>query len=205
MWNPRQEAPNAWLEHAGKHAPFTAPRPGKRVAVFDVTIKREHQGYAYRLRRVMRVTERTVDRHGQALLIPEIEVEGWWTSLDLAPKKGIALYADHGTAEQFHSEFKTGLAIERLPSGKFATNALVLAAAALAYNILRHLGQEGLTGPGAPLRHRAARRRIRTVIQEQMYRAARVVESARRLKLAFGGHCNIVSIFDRLYQQPAWT
>ena len=30
----------------------------------------------------------------------------------------------HGTSEQFHSEFKTDLDIEQLPSGKFATNAL---------------------------------------------------------------------------------
>lgn len=204
-WNPRQEDPATWLDYARKHARFTTPRPGKRVALFDVTVQRERQGYEYRLRRVMRVIERTIDRHGQALLIPEIEVEGWWTSLDLPAKEIIALYADHGTSEQFHSEFKTDLDIERLPSGKFATNALVLAAAALAYNILRYLGQEGLTGPGAPLRHPAARRRIRTVIQELMYRAARVVESARRLKLAFGRHCRIVPIFDRLYQQLAGT
>ncbi|MGV0036717.1 MAG: hypothetical protein ACNYPE_17840 [Candidatus Azotimanducaceae bacterium WSBS_2022_MAG_OTU7] len=29
------------------------------------------------------------------------------------------LYADHGTSEQFHREFKTDMDIERLPSGKF--------------------------------------------------------------------------------------
>ena len=34
--------------------------------------------------------------------------------------------------EQFHSEFKTDLDIERLPSGKFATNDLVMAHAVLA-------------------------------------------------------------------------
>jgi hypothetical protein len=204
-WNPRQEDPSTWLAHAEQHARFTTPRPGKRVAVFDVAVRRERKGYEYRLRRVMRVVERTIDRHGQTLLIPEVEIEGWWTSLNLAAKKIIALYADHGTSEQFHSEFKTDLDIERLPSGKFATNALVLACAALAYNILRYLGQEGLTGPGAPLRHRAARRRIRTVIQELMYRAARVIESGRRLKLAFGRHCRIVPIFDALYRQLVWT
>ncbi len=30
---------------------------------------------------------------------------------------------DHDTSEQFHSEFKTDMNLERLPSGKFATNA----------------------------------------------------------------------------------
>jgi hypothetical protein len=39
--------------------------------------------------------------------MPEIEVEGWWTSLRNANSTIISLYADHGTSEQFHSEFKT--------------------------------------------------------------------------------------------------
>ena len=39
------------------------------------------------------------------------------------------------------------LDLERLPSGKFETNALVLALATLAYNILRYIGQNTLIGP----------------------------------------------------------
>jgi hypothetical protein len=174
------------------------------VAIFDYTVTRHYKGYAYRLRRVMRVIERTIDKQGQTLLVPDIEIEGWWTSLTLAARKVIALYADHGTSEQYHSEFKTDLGIERLPSGKFATNALVLACATVAYNILRWLGQSGLTGPGAPLRHPAKRRRIRTVMQELMYLAARVIETGRRLKLAFSRHCVSVKVFDRLYHRLAY-
>jgi hypothetical protein len=34
----------------------------------------------------------------------------------------VELYYDHGTSEQFHSEIKTDLDLERLPAGKFATN-----------------------------------------------------------------------------------
>ena len=34
----------------------------------------------------------------------------------------IDLYKHHGTHEQFHSEIKTDLDLERLPSGKFDTN-----------------------------------------------------------------------------------
>ncbi len=85
----------------------------------------------------MRVIERTIDKHGQHLLIPDIEIEGWWSSLEFDDEAIIALYADHATSKQFHREFKTDLDIERLPSGKFATNALVLACAAFAYNVLR--------------------------------------------------------------------
>ena len=203
-WNPRKEDPQAWLAYAQQNARFTQPRPGKRVAVFDYIVRRYYKGYEYQLRRVMRVIERTIDKKGQTLLVPDIEIEGWWTSLTLAAKKIIALYADHGTSEQFHSEFKTDLDIERLPSGKFATNALVLACATMAYNILRWLGQSGLTGPDAPLRHPAKRRRIRTVMQELMYLAARLIETGRRLKLAFSRHCDTVKVFASLYHRLAY-
>ena len=30
---------------------------------------------------MVRLTERTEDRHGQPLLIPDLVLEGWWTSL----------------------------------------------------------------------------------------------------------------------------
>jgi hypothetical protein len=204
-WNPRQERPEAWLAYAEEHGEWSEPRPGKRVALFDVLHTRTHDGYDYPLRRVMRVIERTIDKRGQRLLVPEIEIEGWWTSLWFDAETIIALYADHGTSEQYHSEFKTDLDIERLPSGKFATNALVLACAVLAYNILRWIGQNGLLGADAPPRHRAKRRRIRTVMQELMYLAARLIHSARRLKLAFGFACPVVPIFRRLYAQLAAT
>lgn len=48
------------------------------------------------------------------------------------------------------------------------------------------LGQLGLTGEIAPIRHPAKRRRLKTVLQEIMYRAAKCVEHARRLVLDFG-------------------
>ena len=88
-------------------------------------------------------------------------------------------------------------------AGKFATNALVLACAQLAYNILRWIGQSGLLGPDAPPRHKAKRRRIRTVMQELMYLAVRLIRTGRRLKLAFGRSCLVVAIFRRLYLQLA--
>jgi hypothetical protein len=205
-WNPRQEIPEHWLAAAETHAEWSTPRPGKRVALFDVRETRTQDGYTYPLRRVMRVIERTIDQRGQHLLVPDIAIEGWWTSLLWCDAQTvIALYADHGTSEQFHSEFKTDLDIERLPSGKFATNALVLACAVLAYNILRWLGQNGLLGADAPPRHRAKRRRLRTVMQELIDLAARLVHTGRRLKLAFAHGCPVVRIFQRLYAQLACT
>ncbi len=204
-WNPRKESPERWLAYAEEHGEWSEPRPGKRVALFDVRETRTYDGYEYPLRRVMRVIERTIDKRGQQLLVPEIEIEGWWTSLEFDEETIIALYADHGTSEQYHSEFKTDLDIERLPSGKFATNALILACAQLAYNILRWIGQNGLLGPDAPPRHRAKRLSLRTVMQELMYLAARLIHTGRRMKLAFGFGCPVVPIFRRLYWQLACT
>jgi len=202
-WNPRQQDPQRWLAYAEQYGDWYEPRPGKRVALFTVKETRTCTGYEYSVRRVMRVTERCIDKHGQSLLLPDIEIEGWWTSLLRDEEAVIALYADHGTSEQYHSEFKTDLDIERLPSGKFATNALVLGCAQLAYNILRWIGQNGLLGPDAPPRHRAKRRRIRTVMQELIYLAARLIRTGRRLKLAFGRGCQVVPIFRRLYLRLA--
>ena len=140
-------------------------------------------------RRVVRLTERTADRHGQPLLFPALQLEGWWTNLDEAsftPDALIALYQRRGTSEQYHSEFKTDLDLERLPSGKFDTNALVLALAALAYNILRYIGQDTLIGLDAPIRKAVHRRRLRTVPprQEMIYKAA----TPLRVKALPGDH-----------------
>ena len=150
-------------------------------------------------KRVMRAVERTIDRRGQRLLVPEIEIEGWWTTLDLPEKDVIKLYEGRGTSEQFHAEIKSDMDMERLPSGKFATNVLILTLGGLAYNILRAIGQLGLVSGETPVRHAAKRRRIKTVIQELMYLAARLVRTGRRLKLVFSRHCPAFAAFQSVY------
>ena len=206
-WNPRRgQDLDGWLKRAEKEAVWSTPRAGKRVGILSDFVEEEHDGVTRECRRVMRVTERTIDKHGVRLLVPQITVEGWWTSLgemECADAKVIALYCDHATSEQFHSEFKTDLDIERLPSGKFDTNDLVMACAVLAYNILRWIGLEGLTGPNAPIRHEAKRRRLRTVMQELMYVAARVVSSGRRLALKFSRRCPAFPSFEAVYAKLA--
>jgi hypothetical protein len=156
----------------------------------------------YCFRRVMQITERTITANGQMLLFPDIEIEGWWTSLKLADYDDaliIALYRDHATAEQFHSEFKTDLDIERLPSGKFATNDLIMTLSAFSYNILRYIGLIGLMGEISPVRHPAKRRRIKTVMQELMYLATRVIRTGHRLKLRFSSFCTGYKSFEAIY------
>jgi len=203
-WNPRKQDKESWLAQAEQQGDWDYPREGKRVAVFSLQTTRHWHGYEYSVRQVIRLTERTIDKHGQTLLMPELELEGWWTSLALSELEIIQLYADHGTSEQFHSEFKTDLDIERLPSGKFATNALVLSSSVLAYNILRWIGQNGLLGSKAPKRHKAKRRRIKTVMQELMYIAARVIKTSRTIKLSFGKGCRSFDAFEWVYQKLAY-
>ena len=97
------------------------------------------------------------------------------------------------------------MGIERLPSGKFAMNKMVLTCAVLSYNILRWIDQNGLTGKGGRVRHKAKRRRIKTVMQELMYLACRLVETVRRLKLRFSCDCRSVGIFNDLYRRLSVT
>ncbi|VAW85352.1 Mobile element protein, partial [hydrothermal vent metagenome] len=207
-WNPRREKKKSgmWLEKAeklGDQVIWEAPRQGKRVATFSVTVKQEIDGVFQTFRRVMQITERTIDKKGQGLLIPDIEVEGWWTSLKMTDQEIIELYKQHATSEQFHSEFKTDLDVERLPSGKFDTNDLVLACHAFAYNMLRFIGLVGLMGKNSPVRHTAKRRRIKTVLQELMYLAARVMKRSRQHWLRFSKHCAAYSAFGQIYRHLA--
>ena len=203
-WNPRgtDVAALAAQIAADAAAQWEHPRAGKRVTLWEQAMA--PQGSERPVRRVLRLIERTIDRHGQALLVPELTLEGWTTSLPKA-KFGmleiIALYADHGTHEQFHSEFKTDLDLTRLPSGKFDTNYLVCQLAAVAMNILRLMGQRGLLGPDAPVRHPAKRRRLKTVMQELIYRAGRLIETGRRIILGLGANHRAAKAFGRLHDE----
>ena len=155
------------------------------------------------MRRVYRLTERSTDKHGNPLLLPEYTLEGWTTTLPEAfsAVQVIELYCDHATHEQFHSEFKTDMDLERLPSGKFDTNYLVCQLAAVAMNLLRLIGQNTLSEPDAPVRHVAKRRRIKTVMQELMFKAARMIRHAERLVLGLGESDRGFAVFERHYRQ----
>jgi len=205
-WNPRKTDVGALGARLGAEAStcWEHPREGKRVTTWEEPVAIE--GIERPVRRVFRLIERAIDARGQVLLVPELTLEGWTTSLPAAQFSAaaiIALYADHGTHEQFHSEFKTDLDLTRLPSGKFDTNYLVCQLAALAMNILRLIGQRGLLGPDAPVRHNAKRRRIKTVMQELIYRAARLIEHGRRIILGLGANDRAATAFTRMHAQFA--
>ena len=148
---------------------------------------KEGESKTITMRIVYEVIERTTDKNGQFLLVPDIECNTIWTNLGWSDDDIIKGYHAHGECEQFHSEIKTDMDVERLPSGKFDTNELVLELTVLAYNILRLIGQESLKSKRAPkTKHPVKRRRIRTVIGNLIQIAGHVTTHGRRIALAIG-------------------
>ena len=202
--NLRQESLEEWLEEAQAHGDWEFPRDGKEVYTGETW--RVLDGKERRV--VFEVIYRTTMPDGQKLLVPEIEVATWWTSLKLPAKTVIELYHQHGTSEQFHSEIKTDMDMERLPSGKFATNALVLSLGLVAYNVLRLCGQTALKQneqlppeEKMPIRKPVERRRLRSVMQDLMYLATRLTHHARRLGLSFWRDNPWHGVWRELYKQ----
>ena len=213
-WN-RRSAPVeaiARQKTADHNVLWCHPREGKRLCVWEQVITidgvstetladapevPEHEKVV--VRRIYCLTERTIDRHGQPLLLPQYILEGWSTTLPESINAGqvIALYADHATHEQYHSEFKADLDLERLPSGKFDTNYLICQLAAVAMNLLRLIGQQALLGKDAPIRHKAKRRRLKTVMQEMVYKAARMIRHAGYWILGLGANDAGFAVFER--------
>ena len=65
--------------------------------------------------------------------------------------------------------------------------------------ILRLIGQRGLLGDDGPVRHPAKRRRLKTVIQELIYRAGRLIAKGRRLTLGLGANDRAAKAFARVH------
>jgi hypothetical protein len=206
-WNPRKTPVQEWYsQRCDEPALWKTLREGKRVCEWEEDVEFEHAGKRYRMRRYYRMIERTIDKDGIVLLIPDVELDAWNTTLKMTAPEVTALYQDHGTHEQFHSEFKTDLDLERLPSTSFSMNALVLCLAMLAFNILRAIGQSALLSDDAPIRQKrqkVKRRRVRTVIDTMIHIAAKFVRHARRLVLHFSAYSPSFVVFERLYRQWA--
>ena len=146
--NLRGEPRERYLELGKQYGAKQPSREGKNVWHYswgnipvdksDELFDAEEESMRGTMTMVVAATERqTHAKTGEVFLFPEIEIDSWWTNIDCTEEECIAGYHDHGTSEQFHSELKTDMNIEKLPSGKIATNALILNIAALAFNCLR--------------------------------------------------------------------
>ena len=188
--NLRREDRDEWASNIRSWCKnINSPREGKTVYIGS-TFKDIHyisesgEEKVIRNRIVYEMTERTSMADGQLLLIPDVELNMFWTNLGDSDEDIIALYHAHGECEQFHSEIKTDMGVERLPSGKFDTNELVLELTVLAYNILRMIGQEAIRQGKAPAKRIVSRKRVRTVIQNLIHFAGHVTQHARQLLLS---------------------
>ena len=198
--NLRKECKEQWLSLARRVGESQKPRRGKTVFTGEAS----HIPVAGReglpVFATFEVTERKIDKHGQDLLIPDVEVNTFWTNLPDEARTVIELYHNHGTSEQYHSEMKSDLSFERMPSGKFATNSLLLVLAMLAFNALRILGQSALKMKEAlPRKFKVQRRRLRSVMQDLIYIACKRTRHSGSIFLKFGRHCPWFDVFRQLY------
>ena len=206
--NLRRESTDDWFEMVKQYFQnVNSPRDGKTVYIGSdwKTVTSKQFNKEFTLRTGYEITERTIDKYGQFNLVPDVEVETWWTNLGDPDEEIIRLYHAHGECEQFHSEVKTDMDLERLPSGKFATNALILELGMIAYNILRMIGQ-GTIGGRAPRQKRdVKRRRLRTVISNLIMMAGHVTMHARQLIIDLGKSNVWRHIFSDICQKYAVT
>ncbi len=195
--NLRQEASNEgkhyWLSFAKGHSvDITNPREGKTVyrgtTWKDITYKdKNEKTQTTKIRIIYEVIERIIDKNGQYLLFPSIEVNNYRDNTGLSDEMVINEYHAHGESEQFHSELKTDLGLEKLASGKFASNYVLLCCGMIAYNILRVIGMKMYDCENIPMRSKKNfRRRLRTVIINIIHCPVQFIKTARTYKLDLG-------------------
>jgi hypothetical protein len=205
--NLRNESLKEWLTEAQALGKWQPLREGKTLYVGETSRQCGERSW----RVVFEVIEKTINSDGQQLMFPEIEVATYWTSLgprQATPDEVIQIYHSHGTSEQFHSELKTDLDLERLPSGHFAVNSLILTCGMVAYNILRLMGQMSLSedkklppDEKMPLAKKVKRRRLRSVIQDLMYFASRLIRHGRRFILGIARSNPWRRAWEKVYER----
>lgn len=195
--NLRKQDVNEWLEIAQQQ---TGEDKGQRVDIGarawygererQLASKNGDKAEPKTCRGVFRAVERFAHPDGPFISPAMITIDAYWTSLDWTPEQVHEFYKKRGTSEQYHSELKSDMGVERLPSGKFDVNQQVLDLAMVAYNLLRIMGQGMLKSGLVPGRKSKSKRlRLRTVMQNLMYMAGRFIRHARKTIIRiFEGH-----------------
>jgi hypothetical protein len=194
--NKRREHDEIWLARAKVHGKRLAPRKGKKVWVGTIGIHPEKKGEVLEaIKCIFEVIERKIDAAGNRLLFPEIEVNSWWTNLSSEAEKVIELYHGHATSEQFHAELKHDMDVERLPSGKFKVNRIILAVAMNAFNTLKYLGQKSREQESGK---KMKRKRVGTIIRDLICVAGKLVKHGRELIFKINKEDPMLPVFLRL-------
>ena len=176
--------------------PANAPN-SKTIAIFEVDdVIKDKNGYdPYSLLRVKDPNDPNFGKDGV-----EYEVQSWWTNLTRPEQQGVTdphsdryfvstvidLYKDHATSEQYHSELKTDMNMELLPSHFFSTNNAFLAVSVLSFNILRLIGDKCLQFEQFTQSSRkktTLRMRIKSVINKFATISFQIIRHARNFRI----------------------
>ena len=194
--NKRLENDEQWLKIAKRYGKRKVVRQGKKVWVGIVhKHPRKKDEVLSDVNCVFEVIERKTDAAGNRFLFPEIEVNSWWTNLDCEAEEVIELYHGHATSEQFHSELKHDMGVERFASGKLPVNKILLAIEMNAYNALRFLGQQSIELV-KPKKHE--RKRLGKVIRDLICVAGKLVKHAKSLIFKIYEQDPILPLFMQL-------
>lgn len=199
------DKPEFYFHEAQEKGRKKETREGKERYLYSyekiyVCKKEEGASINIPVRIVVDAIRRTSKPDGQILLMPEYECKRYVTSLQEASEEEIIeLYHLHATSEQFHSEIKTDMDIERLPSGKFSTNEIVLGLGGMVYNILRLIGQINCKLETSKKRV-IERKRIKTVIKDMIMLASKLVKHARKEVIKIYKEDYQIEIFRKVYK-----
>ena len=199
------DKPEFYFHEAQEKGRKKETREGKERYLYSyekiyVCKKEEGASINIPVRIVVDAIRRTSKPDGQILLMPEYECKRYVTSLQEASEEDIIeLYHLHATSEQFHSEIKTDMDIERLPSGKFSTNEIVLGLGGMVYNILRLIGQINCKLETSKKRV-IERKRIKTVIKDMIMLASKLVKHARKEVIKIYKEDYQIEIFRKVYK-----
>ena len=144
------------------------------------------------------------------------EVSSWWTNLTPYTSANpiiskdrefvsevIDLYKDHATSEQYHSEIKTDMSMELLPSHYFDTNKAYLGLAVISFNILRLIGDKALKINNFFQHHKQKhiqRIRVCTVIKKLINIPCKIVMHARKIIMQLTKDAPIFDTFSKIFQ-----
>lgn len=199
------DKPEFYFKQAQKEGRKKETREGKERYLYSyekiyVCKKEDGRVVNIAVRIVVDAIKRTSKSDGQILLIPEYECKRYATSLqEPTEEEIIELYHMHATSEQFHSEIKTDMDIERLPSGKFCTNEIVLGLGGITYNILRLIGQINCKLE-TNKKKAIERKRIKTVIKDMIMLASKLVKHARKKLIKIYKEEFQINIFKEIYE-----